>query len=314
MRAFEFHKERGPRESSTTDIGLEKFFYDQNGSDHTEKIIAQWESRYAPVIETLRKGDATPDLKPCIDSFVGHLIIRTRCLRKTFTSATTDFLELFYEEVKRPENRPFLTQTIERELMRNRELKNQLRSLPQIKRLEFMRNILIPLVRSDVTYNVIQNILSLARPMIDPKAIAKDGQASVLGENWNLETKTALLRNITWSLHPCDAGSLVLGDLGPIVKRPGTAAWLQPITGGEPDIILLPLAHNCLLVGSRGKAPEIDVAEINVASVELSHEMFISSQNTKREAEYLPLLGRRSSILSQSDMKAIVAQGFAEAT
>jgi hypothetical protein len=81
---------------------------------------------------------------------------------------------------------------------------------------------------------------------------------------------------------------------------------MQP--GADLQAILLPIGHQHLLVGALTSTWEtINPEEVNLASVELSRDFFVSSQNSERERQYQARLGARAQFTGLSEMLAQVA-------
>ncbi|MDC3742210.1 hypothetical protein KDL21_14335 [Pseudomonas syringae pv. syringae] len=74
-----------------------------------------------------------------------------------------------------------------------------------------------------------------------------------------------------------------------------------------PDIVILPIAHDLLLVGSKEKIEVINIEDINAASAACSDSFFIA-RNSCDSTELASLIGQRCSL----SIKKIVAKAIAE--
>lgn len=74
-----------------------------------------------------------------------------------------------------------------------------------------------------------------------------------------------------------------------------------------PDIIILPIAHNLLLVGSKQEIKEINIEKINAASAACSDSFFIA-RNSYDSTGFASLIGQRCAL----SIKKVVAEAIAE--
>ncbi|MBX8554760.1 hypothetical protein K5D43_09720 [Pseudomonas cichorii] len=74
-----------------------------------------------------------------------------------------------------------------------------------------------------------------------------------------------------------------------------------------PEIIILPVAHDLLLVGSREEIKEINIEKINAASAACSDSFFIA-RNSYDSTDFASLIGQRCSL----SIKKVVAEAIAE--
>jgi hypothetical protein len=105
----------------------------------------------------------------------------------------------------------------------------------------------------------------------------------------------------------------VIGAILPdcIALAQSGADSLTPLTLREhqiPDTIILPIAHDLLLVGSGGEPIELDIGKINAASAACSDSFFIAC-SPYDSADLASLIGQRCSLA----IKKVVAEAIAEA-
>ena len=311
--AFEFRTKGEPRETAIRNIALEGYFYGQPGQTEIEQIIARKENRYGPLVQALRQGGCNPQQKPLIDEFVNHLMVRTRTLRNSVVEPAQALLEIFSDELERPENRPCVQRMVLKQVRTDSRIRRQLNQLPQAKRQAALRQMESSIVNSADTIEMLKLIVQLAKPMIDLPKAAREAQVKTLETDQALEKRADLLKVVQWSVVEYYQHALVLGDLGPIAKTTASAEWQQPIVSGEPALICLPISSKHLLIGQRDTLTATPQPEaINIASVELSREIFVASQDTARERDYQSWLGRRATLIDRSDLQDIVQEGLKE--
>ncbi len=74
-----------------------------------------------------------------------------------------------------------------------------------------------------------------------------------------------------------------------------------------PNIIILPIAHDLLLVGSKEEIKEINIEKINAASAACSDSFFIA-RNSYNSTDFASLIGQRCSL----SIKKVVAEAISE--
>jgi hypothetical protein len=102
--------------------------------------------------------------------------------------------------------------------------------------------------------------------------------------------------NLYWRVEEFSRGSLILGD-APVLQVNKDSSIVSVLFGeGQRTMIVLPISHNLLLLGSEepnAKPPALDM--LNCSSAKLSLLFFVSSQNrAEYEGRYHRLVGRRA--------------------
>jgi hypothetical protein len=160
-------------------------------------------------------------------------------------------------------------------------------------------------------HDVLRRLILTTLPEIDTASSVQSAQRQVLEDASNLDRRIRGLENITWRVEIYPSNSLVLGDVGPLVKGDNSPAWGRIFHGALQEI-WFPLSHSCLLIGQGGDASDIVPSEtVNLASIENSIEFFVSSQRASREEEYQKSLGSRADQLADvnlDEMQAVIGE------
>lgn len=136
--------------------------------------------------------------------------------------------------------------------------------------------------------------------------MARDGHNNALRTAKTTQWE-ANLAQLSWRTYS------VVGAILPdcIALAQSGADPLTPLTLREhqiPDTIILPIAHDLLLVGSRGEPIEFEIDKINAASAACSDSFFIACSSYD-SADLASLIGQRCSLA----IKDAVAEAIAEA-
>lgn len=97
---YEFRSNGIVRRGEVGTVGFQRRFY---GSDDLESSLADLEGSYASFIQTLRTSSLDSTMKPQIDEFVSHLIVRTNNLRKGLVQMGRAMAEGMAEQFERVE-------------------------------------------------------------------------------------------------------------------------------------------------------------------------------------------------------------------
>jgi hypothetical protein len=163
------------------------------------------------------------------------------------------------------------------------------------------------LAQAQVDIPSIAHQYSEALAMVDVGSAVAAGQLG--GLRRAISERPGPPNDAVWSLINTKPNVLILGDLAVIGRTAdGYCHPMQPDT--ELQAILLPIGHQHLLVGtltSTSMMGPLDPEEVNLASVELSRDFFVASQNTDRERRYQTRLGARAQFSGLSEMFTEIA-------
>ena len=118
------------------------------------------------------------------------------------------------------------------------------------------------------------------------------------------KVRSEIFQALDWSVRisPCD--KFILGDLGPVAYNKNSSGALLSIAADEVRMLVLPISSSRALVGCSPGQPAFSEDEINRIVAELSRDFFVSSQCTSREEGYQRLIGARSELISESEIRS----------
>lgn len=296
-----FRKGSIPFEANTRNVAAQRNFY---GDEKIEGILSSWEGQFAKLISKLRQAQCTPDDKPLIDRFVAHSLVRTRRFRDGVHTIGKTAMERMFQEFLKPDLTPRLFAKLASNIMNEPQIKGILAQVAPEKRPHLQMVMQQRLEHPDM-HEVLRRMILQTLPTIDTASSVQSAQRQVLEHDKHLDKRTHDLERINWKVEMYLPNTLVLGDIGPLVKGEGSSQWGN-IFGGTPEIVWFPLSHNCLLSGQPNSGNDnVSAEEVNLLSVESSCELFVASQLTIREEEYQTHLGSRVPDLSEEDLSEL---------
>ncbi len=289
-RVYLFRRGRESKEPYTRDVGFENDFYCRPGEPDVEVKLADEErKRFARLVRELRRGAVPRDRICDIPAFVAHLIVRTRNARRRLAMVGDDACDVIADELPRAD--PW-ARALEH---MPAEARVRLDAKPAAEREQLLAGLL------EIATQWLQVQMAVQKERI-PEQVRRQ-QASTLSTGFDALPRTAHLASLSWSVVMASPGALILGDVGPIARDQGDTELAAPLTMQRPDVIYVPVAHDCVLVGAReGVNSMFDPEQLNTASAELSVEFFIAFQSTPREYAYAERIGDRASLVPRQEL------------
>ena len=295
---YVFRKDARSFEANTKNVGTQRNFY---GDPLIERPLAEWEGQFWSLVRRLRDGDCNTNDKPLINRFVAQTLVRTRCFRDGVHAIGSTVMERSFREFLTPERTPLLLRKLENDIINTPEVTELLQSLPAEER-PHMEMFVREMLQHPRLHDVLRNLISTTLPEIDTSSSVQSAQRQVLEDDRNLDRRIRDLEKITWSVEIYQSNSLVLGDIGPLVKGDNSPEWGR-IFYGTPQVIWFPLSDSCLLIGQvEDVSDSVPSEAVNLASIENSIEFFVASQRTSREGEYQKSLGSRANQLADVNL------------
>jgi hypothetical protein len=216
-----------PREQSTKDVAVEKYFYGRSTGVNADKEITDLENiQYAPLLEKLRRKNNTTGViqvyEPEIADYVSHLCIRTKNLRESISQSTEYLLDeankyfLDFNNIKR------ILKTHTQQSSKHKELNLLLSSDSNV--LDIHEESLKDFFQYSLKY--LRNEL--------PRII-KETHNKVLTENPMSEIRADKYRHLQWFLYSFNQPSVILGDCGCLFEIAGTKKFKTLTTNGEKE-------------------------------------------------------------------------------
>lgn len=307
---YEFRGNGVVRRGEVGTVGFQRRFY---GSDDLENNLADLEGSYASFIQTLRTSSLDSTMKPQIDEFVSHLIVRTNNLRKGLVQMGRAMAEGMAEQFERVEPGSVLHGTM-RQVAHSAETRatidREIKKLPAAAR-PLYQQMVQEWIDSPLLVEQLRVISRQAIDMIDiPKAV-RDAQVQILDGESSIQKRAELLQPFTWQVVEYEPNALVLGDHGPLGQEKAQISLRHPIMMEGVTMIYLPISHQRLLVGARnGGSVKPDPEYLNINSVELNQEFFVAREDSTKMRGYLSSIGKRCMLYEPQEMRNLIEEGL----
>jgi hypothetical protein len=298
------------------DVGVGEFFYSKLGvadEEALDDLITALESDIHTSLRELQHAPRGAIVDPRVSARITtHLTLRTAHVRSTFLQGAEELLEQMSALVADSDalrqmmgvdnmNMSLSLAAIDEEL--NTSLFGELlprpfarRAMAFLLRESFNEFYLahMPMV-SEVFTKLVKALPTMIRD--SHNNALKVSQAN----QWEAE-----LAQLSW--RTCSVVNAILPDC--IALAQSGSDSLTALTLRErkrPDVIILPIAHDLLLVGTRGEIKDIEIGEINAASAACSDSFFIA-RNSCDSTDLASLIGQRCSL----SIKKVIAEAITE--
>ena len=313
-------------EANIKNVAVEKHFYTGTGEINVDDEITEIERGFALLLDELRQMNHGFEVtNPGLPEFVVHLSSRTKHLRDSFIDMTGAMTSILSDYLADERNvRAWLLDYYKRhpEVVRksidDAILKMQ---LPRYQRRAFRQRLqnmisaerLMTQLDGDIPqYALMFSVLGPTLLQSLP-AIVKDGHIQALAKSLVAEPRVEKYQQLNWFV--CKPNEpLILGDVGCLFDIVGEDKLRS--LGGTNEIIrmaYLPIASNCLLVGSAADSiPELDCKAINKSFASYSRDFFVCRHLSEETEELLAFLGKDSQILSDSELELMIREVISE--
>ena len=294
-----FQKDQTPHETNITNIAVVGDFYGREADGGIENDLREPESEHAAVLHRIRMNGSIDDDPVVLGEFVRQLLVRTRHMRDLTADMAAMLLTMIARFLQTTQAQEHLKEQVIARALSDEPFWDKVRTQgldftePQMKYLVdwAMRQIDVPSIAHQYSEAAATDI---------PGAVAT-GQIDALRRG--IVERPVPPDDAVWSLVTTEPHLLILGDLAVVGRtREGYCHPMQP--GADLQAILLPIGHQHLLVGALTSTWGTINPE---ASVELSRDFFVSSQNSEHERQYQARLGARAQFSGLSEMLAQVA-------
>lgn len=301
------------------DVGVGEYFYSKLNADGTKNLddlITAIESDVLDDLCVIKNADAGDS----IDSgfavrLIAHLTVRTAHVRDTFQRAasqiTKEISALFSDSHRVREylrvdasGSNTIAAMITEELLRSQNFAAS--EVPPA----FLERIVAYYVREhfdvifrDHSSHAIQGLTEIQK---DLDSIIRDSHNSALGRAMpDMSGWEKGLSDMSWRTHAV-AGA-ILPDCVVLAREPGQI--LTPFlfcNKDQLDLVVLPIAHDLLLVGSSSTQSSIDISSVNAASAACSDRFFIS-HCAQESGELSARIGERTNQAIEESMEKALA-------
>jgi len=305
-----FQKSPAPHETNTINVAVVGDFYGRGAHNSAEYGLREREREHAAVLDRIRMEGLVDEDRIVLGEFVRQLLVRTRHMRDLAVDMMTTLSTIMAELLRTPQAQDHLKQEIGKRALRDETFWAKVRTLG-LNLTEEQMKYLVDLAMTKIDVPSIAHQHAEALAMIDILGAVTTGQIG--GLRRAIAERPVPPDDVVWSLIKTEPHFLILSDLAVIGRTAeGYCHPMQP--DAELHVILLPIGHQHLLVGALTSLlwtpnPE----EVNLASVELSRDFFLSSRNTERERQYHARLGARAQFSGLSEMLTQIAmESFSE--
>lgn len=284
------------RRVSIGDVGVEDWFYSRKGAqgDVTlDDAITEFETGLSLDVKHLRDSAPGTMIEPELAArTVVHLVMRTAHLRKTMSSGMTSmFAEigaLFTDPARLAElfgaNSPMLSSVV------IEAIKDNARQLVPVGVPEaFSERLLTFIVREygdELAGQMVAALSPLVQGLLEGQsAKVRDAHNGIVAKPLADHGWVELLSKLSWSVE--QGVDLILPDAVALSRARDAPLEALLFTGGsDVTVVLLPLAHDRILVGRRDAEEVVDLATFNAEAAASCQSFFVAPRS--HDAEGLP--------------------------
>lgn len=290
-----------PKLVGIRNVGVEEFFYSRpssNGKITLDDKITAYEESISSALRTVRALDIEDQVDATVAAeLIAHLTIRTAHIRAGMSNAISLLLD---ELSKRISDSELMREELGLGELSSRQFESRARE--QTAALSEGLQMPPALARRSLTFFARERFDDLygdVRPALDQLiGNLQEGLSDAIRDAHNralssfeIGERERQLSRFSWRKHA------VYGALLPdciAMARELEGGYVPLLLGNveASDLVILPLSHNQLLVGSRGTPEDIDISVVNEASSKCSDNFFISSKESDG-ATLIHLLGQR---------------------
>lgn len=306
-----FQQNRAPYEANIVNVAVGGDFYGRDADNGVETGLRPLESEHAALLDRIRTDGLIGDERLVLGEFVRQLLVRTRHMRDLAAEMATMLTAIIGGLLRTPQAQAHLMKEIGARVRRDEAFWDKAKTLG-LNFTEQQTKELVDWVMTRIDAPSMMHQYSEALATMDIRHAATKGQ--IHGLRRGIEERPRPPDDAAWSLVTTDPHQFILGDLAVIGRTAeGYCHPMQPDAGLQA--IVLPIGHRHVLVGTLTSrmVATINPEELNLASVELSRDFFLSSRNTERERQYQGRLGARAQFSGLSEMLTRIAmESFGE--
>jgi hypothetical protein len=254
------------------------------------------------------------------------MVIRTQYIRKSFTDATGGLIEMAARNLSDPHK---MTVVLNEAIKQNKSrFRDQIRSSMRSKlgtKMPVMEEHIIKWAEE----NSEQLTSLLANPFSNEVVKWLTAYIEKIDEHGTISHMDALDRflelkepskrhhqygNLHWKIKSYDPNQFILGDIC-VLTMDAKSQYFSPSIFSKKDnyILLLPISHDTLLIGSDSKEPLLPSPKVlNMHSVELSIYFFVSPINSEREKQFCRRVGKKANSWWKPEIEKIEKTRFGE--
>jgi Protein of unknown function (DUF4238) len=299
--AFHFRTDTKPHEANTVNIAVIKNFYGVDGPDSVEGKLSVAENEHAHLIRDLLDSKSTIGKEDQIAEFIGCLLMRSYHMRTQSILAAEITRDSMKREWSDEENNEALCQIVWQTM--DNHMPSFISSLPIREQYAMKASIKEFVFEMNMTQFYKHSVIPMM-DLMDMNEIVKNSHVDALSHNIISVACENFLERFYWQIIEAPLNTLILGDVGPVVKIRNDTEWhVLYDKPKETEIICMPVSHNLLLVGNCESFDfPFSFDEVNKAMAELSMQFFIASRHTEKEQQLFARLGKRARVFSADDI------------
>jgi hypothetical protein len=309
-----FRKGEKPFNPNINNVGVEGYFYSENGDQILDETISSAETGYAELVESIRKSNSVNKAQSkAISELIAHLEVRTRNIRQNFLNSTNYMIDKFGEYLSDPDScerfirrkiiddPSMLKESLSKEIAK-RGLSQELIPIILQKNSPFIEYILPNMVKNMLNFN---SQLKSKMPSI-LKQSSKQGQLKALSRGLSPPSKASLLANLNYEIICSENADFILGDSIVIYKVKGHKyftpfLWKKDIL----EAVFLPISKKQIVVGSTKKI-KVDLLELQKKIAACSLEYFIASECNPRNINLQEFISDEAPLLTTSQIEKLI--------
>ena len=300
--AYEFRRETKPQKKNIRKIGFANKFYGDSG---LEDQLADRESNYAVLLDNLRKNRIDESNNQLINELISHLFSRTHNLRQGLKEFATRAWARMLKALEETEIGGAFHKGMIEKIKADPRLQQFIKVIPTANRHVFLRLFDQKVAGPELWLDTIKEMRRNMETIDLGKAVG-DAQIQALSSENPYKSRMDLLQSFRWTILGSAPNTFLLGDVGPIGRNNAVSEWRNLITFDGITEIVLPISHDRLLLGNATADPtQIDLASVNLASVELSRDFFVAHTNNSSERDYVSKLGDRSELVTSEEIESL---------
>jgi hypothetical protein len=312
-----YRKGQNPFNSNIVKVGVEGYFYSQEGDNQVDDIITKAENSFDTLIQTLRnsKEEEIIDSKK-IAEMITHFEIRTRNIRESFTNtnryiheATIQILnDKYIFESYLDKLIPQLIQEQARKALHQRRLPES-----YLKKIINHLNSNIEIMKKEASdaFPSIVNQMEMNLPTT-LKNISKDAHIKALRQDISPQAKIEKYQKLQFSLLPSTSINIPLGDSVIIFQVDGEREF-KPFCMANDSLkaIYMPLSSGLILVGN-AVDNTLDLSRLPMIIAQCSLEHFISNSNENTNSILQNHIGENAFILPTKEIDVLLMKLITE--
>jgi len=306
MKTYLFRSGAEPKLVSIKKIAQERSFHGRRDQSDLESRMSELESRYAPAIRAARLGECEKYIQE-LPRFVANISARTRNVREGFSNAVEVMLSAAPDGLSTGKHLKKIRNQARKTVTRN--LREGFPALsPKLIRQKVDLLLKREMDKKDMSKFIktgVQQVVS----QLDVPEMTSDAHNQALGKTFTDTERIELLKSFSWMVDVRAEPTWILGDVGCVAKHFNSDGLCSVLMADKEELeaVCLPISGEALLIGRSPQSPyEPDAERVNQASAELSQDFFVASVVTNSERALKHLIGLRSRLMSDDELKRIM--------